>query len=94
MFEKLGQAAERAAIGVSRRQFLRRLGQGSLIAASGLAALLTSPGDALARRPDRNPCGPGLRKVACNYRYRKLCCPEGFGCMCYPTSAGLICQCE
>ena len=47
MFEKLSQAAERAATGVSRRQFLRRLGQGSLIAAAGLGTLLASPGDVL-----------------------------------------------
>jgi hypothetical protein len=91
MFEKLTQAAERAAIGVSRRQFLRRLGQGSLIAAAGLGSLLASPAVALA---GRRACDPGFVRVSCHYRGYRLCCPYGLVCRCYATNPGVYCQCE
>jgi hypothetical protein len=40
MFDKIGRAAERAAEGVSRRNFLGRLGRGAAVLATGLGGIL------------------------------------------------------
>jgi hypothetical protein len=86
MFEKIGRLAEKAAtnIGVSRRGFLGRLGQGALAAAGLLGGLLLLPGDARA----------GGSVVCCVYQCSKkggytqtlktLC--QSAGTTCAPTS--------
>jgi hypothetical protein len=43
MFDQIGRAAERAAAGVSRRQFLGRFGRGAVAAAAALGGLLALP---------------------------------------------------
>jgi hypothetical protein len=48
MLEKLSQAAERAAMNVSRRKFLGKLGQGALALAGVVGGMLALPGDAQA----------------------------------------------
>jgi hypothetical protein len=50
MFERIGRLAEAAAsnVGVSRRGFLGRLGQGALVAVGVLGGVLVSPKSALA----------------------------------------------
>ena len=54
MFERVGQLAERAAMGVSRRRFLGRLGRAAAGAAGVLGGLLLVSADArAARRPPR-----------------------------------------
>jgi len=52
MFEKIGQAAEKAArkVGVSRRGFLGRLGKAALASAAALGAVLLLPGHVRAGR--------------------------------------------
>jgi hypothetical protein len=48
MFEKVSQAAERAAVGVSRREWLGLLGRGAFVAAATAAGVLASTGTAQA----------------------------------------------
>ncbi len=48
MFEKVSQAAERVATGLSRRGFLGRLGRGALGVAAALGGVLALPGQARA----------------------------------------------
>ena len=55
MFEKIGQAAERAATSVSRRQFLGRFGRGALAAAAAVGGLLALPSVSHAQG---GMCGP------------------------------------
>ena len=75
MWEKFNQIAEHAAIDVSRRQFLGRVGRGALMAAGALGALMVFPSDALAGR--RCPEG---------YHYCRHCGCIGNGtrCQCDP----------
>ena len=73
MFEKIGQAAEKAArkVGVSRRGFLGRLGKAALASAAALGAVLLLPGHVRAGRlclcsylcPDGS--AKGQYKVSC-----------------------------
>jgi hypothetical protein len=44
MFDRVGSLAERVATDVSRRAFLGRLGQGALVLAGAMGALLAFPG--------------------------------------------------
>lgn len=48
MFDKIGQAAEKLAVNVSRRAFLGRLGQGAMAVAGVLAGLAALPEEARA----------------------------------------------
>ena len=48
MFEKIGRAAEKAADGVSRRDFLGRFGKAALATAAVLGGVLALPGGAQA----------------------------------------------
>ena len=48
MFEKVSQAAERVAKGVSRREIFGKLSRGALAAAGVLGAILAAPGQAQA----------------------------------------------
>jgi hypothetical protein len=61
MFEKIGRAAEQMAsnVGVSRRGFLGLLGQGALVTAGTVGALLLLPSKAQADKP--NCCNGGHR---------------------------------
>ncbi len=43
MFDKVSQVAEKLATNVSRRAFLGRLGQGALVLAGAMAAMLAFP---------------------------------------------------
>ena len=63
MFEKFMRAAERAAAGASRRQFLGRLGQVALGVAGALGASLVMPGEATAGRHDG--CPKGYKRSTC-----------------------------
>jgi hypothetical protein len=53
MFDKIGQAAEKIAVAVSRRAFLGRLGQGAIGMAMVIAGVLASPTQA---RPTNKCC--------------------------------------
>src|SRR5262245_13086762 len=64
MFEKLSQAAEKTAAGVSRRNFLGRLGAGAAVVAATLGGVLAQPANA-AGRP---------RKGSCDYYYSDGAC--------------------
>jgi hypothetical protein len=44
MFDKVSQVAEKLAINVSRRAFLGRLGQGALVLAGAIGAMVAFPG--------------------------------------------------
>ncbi len=46
MLDRIGRAAERAARGVSRRDFLGRLGRGAAVVAAGLGGVLLAATDA------------------------------------------------
>ncbi len=48
MFEKVSQAAERAAVGVSRREWLGAIGRGALVVATSAGGLLATAGAAQA----------------------------------------------
>lgn len=55
MFEKFMRAAERAADGVSRREFFGRLGRGAAVVAAAAAGVAATAGDAQAA----GTCNPG-----------------------------------
>jgi hypothetical protein len=86
MFDKVSQAAEKLATGVSRRGFLGSVGRWAGATALGLAGVLTTAGAARADKPLRTCCFyliPGT-KFGCGSR---ACvkpgepCPPGFiGC--------------
>src|SRR5437899_1436942 len=85
MFEKIGRLAETAAtnVGVSRRGFLGRLGQGALAVAGVLGGLLVFPKDALARGSVvccTWKCLHGIKKKRC-YAAGTTCAPylTGYG---------------
>ena len=79
MFEKLNEIAERSATGVSRRQFLGRVGRGALIAAGAVGGFLAFGAEAhagkrvcsmdsvwnCAGRPVGSPCGTPSRRRKC-----------------------------
>jgi hypothetical protein len=46
MFDKISRAAERVAMGVSRRNFFGRVGRGAAVLAAGLGGILLSATDA------------------------------------------------
>jgi hypothetical protein len=84
MFDKVSQAAEKLATNVSRRAFLSRLGQGALVLAGAMGAMLAFPGLVQAKGCS-GPC------PCCCYQ-----CPDGTfyvtkianGKNCAPTHAG------
>jgi hypothetical protein len=77
MFEKIGQAAERMAAEVSRRDVLGQFGKGALAVASLLAGLFAFPTSAEAA-PARYRC--------CYYTRGQFCWPVSFG-SCPQTTA-------
>ena len=77
MFEKFMAAAERAADGASRRQFLGRLGQVALGVAGALGAALVLPGKATAGPP--GVCPKQTKPSVCPSGW-VLCCPPGTRC--------------
>jgi hypothetical protein len=56
MFDRVGSLAERVATNVSRRTFLGRLGQGALVLAGVMGAMLASPRLAQAKGCAGGPC--------------------------------------
>jgi hypothetical protein len=78
MFEKLMQAAEQAATGVSRRDFFGRLGRMAMVAAAAAAGVAASAGEAQAGRG----CPQGTHQVRCPHGARpaSICCPPGKRC--------------
>ncbi len=84
--ERVGRLAEAAALGVSRRGFLGRLGQATL----GVAALLALP--QIARATSVSCCtysctGPGGMTAT-----RKLCLGNGVACPTSVTADGNSCK--
>ena len=75
MFEKLKQAAERAATGVSRRQFLGRIGRAAAVTTAAVAGIAIA-GEAQAGRG----CPRGTHSSRCG-RGRVICCPGGTRCV-------------
>ena len=58
MFESIRHAAEQAATGASRREFLGHVGRGAMAAAAALGGVLALPAiSAAARKPGSGPCG-------------------------------------
>jgi hypothetical protein len=84
MFRKLTQVAGDAAISVSRRQFLGRLGRGSLIAVGVVAGILAVPEHAEAAK-----CPAGWHQCGARGFKKKRCCPPGYHCQ--PYHGSLIC---
>jgi hypothetical protein len=76
MFEKIGQAAERAAIAVSRRSFLSHVGKGTLVLAGSLAGLFALSSTAEASNP---------RYKCCLYTSGRFCWPASIPC---PSRSG------
>ncbi len=74
MFDKIGLAAEKMALSMSRRCFLGRLGRRAVVAAAGLMGLLTFPGVASAAK-----CPPGQQQSKCPEGFY-ICCPKGYSC--------------
>jgi hypothetical protein len=97
MLEKFVEIAEQAATGVSRRQFLGRLGRGAAAAAAATAGMLAHPGEALARR---------VKALCCYYRCggrggttgRYVCRADGGACpglhLCSLRSQKLVSSCS
>jgi hypothetical protein len=79
MFDKVSQAAEKLATGVSRRAFLGRLGQGALATAGVLGAMLAFRGQAQADQPQSTccVCPTGLGPIA---PYSYACVAVGSPC--------------
>jgi hypothetical protein len=71
MFERLHQAAEKAAVAVSRRRFLGRLGQVAMASAAAIGGVLLWPGQAQAMWCGRVKCPSGHR--CCSTPYGRLC---------------------
>ena len=67
MFERFAQAAERAAMSASRREFLGRLGKAAMGAAGVVGTVLLMPGNAQAHPNECKicyyTCASGLKKV-------------------------------
>lgn len=80
MFEKLMQAAEQAATGVSRRQFFGRFARAAMAAAAVLGGAAAMAREAQAG--DGNRCPAGTHLVKCPNFARPLCCPPGKTCRC------------
>ena len=79
MLEKISQAAERAAAGVSRREFLGRFGSRAAAVAAAMGGLLAIPRSSSAEQSSR--CPPGEHPSPCP-NGRKMCCPHGTRCYC------------
>lgn len=87
MFEKLMQAAEQLATGVSRRQFLGRLGRAALAAAAVVGGAAAMAGEARAG----GGCPQGTHRVSCFVRSPStICCPAGKRCSCNHTGCGCV----
>ena len=56
MFDRVGSLAEKVATDVSRRAFLGRLGQGALVLAGAMGAVLAFPGLGQAKGCPGGPC--------------------------------------
>ena len=82
MFEKLMQAAERTATGVSRRGFLGRFGRAAAVTAAAVAGVAAAAGEAQAG--GGNGCPQGTHRVNCPHggRTTSICCPPGKQCRC------------
>lgn len=93
MFDRLMRAAERAADGVSRRQFLGRLGRGAAAVAAGLAGAT-----AAAAGPNRTCDGPYTGSNCVGFREGQSCyisalegngvCSGAPNCVCVKKSRG------
>jgi hypothetical protein len=79
MLERVHNAAERAAAGVSRRAWFGRLGRGALVVAGALAGLAASPGGA--RAGGHCCCGDRQGFPFC-VRSTGKCGPDTFHCIC------------
>jgi hypothetical protein len=62
MFERIGEAAEKVATGVSRRQFLGQWGKSALALAVAIGGLVAVPGVAQAGRRSAQCCVGGNTK--------------------------------
>jgi hypothetical protein len=67
MFERVGSLAERMATNVSRRAFLGRLGQGALVLAGAMGAMLALPGLAQAKGCGSPGGGGVVGSCCCTY---------------------------
>ena len=76
MLEKFGGAAERMAMGASRRAFLGRLGRGAMGVSMAIGGVLASMSWARAERQ----CPPGTHRSRCRDG-SVLCCPSGTRCI-------------
>jgi hypothetical protein len=76
MFDKVSQVAEKVATNVSRRAFLGRLGQGALVLAGAMGAMLAFPGIVHAK--------------GCSYTGGGGGGGGSFGCCCYDCGNGVV----
>jgi hypothetical protein len=90
VFEKFMDAAERAAAGASRRQFLGRLGQVALGVAGALGTALVLPGKATAGSP--GGCPPRTKPSVCPTGVI-FCCPPPHRCRYVSTRDGTTVEC-
>jgi hypothetical protein len=77
MFDRVGSLAERVATNVSRRAFLGRLGQGALVLAGAMGAMLASPGLVQAKGCVGGPCPCCCFVCSDGTRYRLNPNPQG-----------------
>jgi hypothetical protein len=75
VFEKLMQAAERTATGVSRRHFLGRIGRTAAVTAAAISGIAIA-GEVQAGRG----CPRGTHSSRCSSG-RVICCPGGTQCV-------------
>jgi hypothetical protein len=70
MLERFNHLAQAAATGVSRREFLGRVGRGAMVAASAAGGLLAVARDASAARcpPGYHPCRRNGVNTCCSNR--------------------------
>jgi hypothetical protein len=92
MFDKVSQVAEKLATNVSRRAFLGRLGQGALVVAGAMGAMVAFPGLGQAKGCS-GPCPcccyycPGGVVLTTKIGSGKNCAPTHVGC----PGGGCVC---
>jgi hypothetical protein len=74
MFDKIGDAAEKLAINVSRRAFLGRLGQGAFGLAAAIVSVLAFPREAQA---SELCCFYSTPSGCCCFKPQHPACPRG-----------------